>query len=108
MAGKGLFNKLVDTFNSLADDARRQVAPTGERAKAPDSIGDSESARDSPLDSARRVAMESGRAGGFDDARRMGADGVRQSAPDTVECRFCKTPNPLGAACAGCGATPGR
>jgi hypothetical protein len=105
MAGRGLFNKLVDTFNAVADDARRQIAPKDADADSEGSV----KAAESPFDSARRVAADSGRNVGSDDARRVMTDGARQATTDaSVECRFCKTPNAVGAKCDGCGATPDR
>jgi hypothetical protein len=127
VAGRGIFNKLVDTFNAVADDARRQMAPKDNTSNAAPAADDGTSAAESHLDSARRVATDSGRTVGSDEARRVVTDGARALDPrllggqpssgdgvshvisdSTVECRFCKTPNAVGAACAGCGATPDR
>jgi hypothetical protein len=107
VAGRGLFNKLVDTFNAVADEGRRQLAPKDQVTDRVDDTG--AQAAESHFDSARRVSEDSGRMVGSDDARRVVTDGARQgSVDDSVECRFCKTPNVAGAACAGCGATPDR
>jgi hypothetical protein len=125
MSGRGIFNKLVDTFHSVADDARAKLAPkdgaTAQTAGAAATTGAAESeaaraerlarqgstpgvtdsATESMADSARRVASDSGRQAGIDHIGGVASDSA-------VECRFCRTPNEPGTACSGCGATPDR
>jgi hypothetical protein len=117
VAGRGLFNKLVDTFNAVADDARRQIAPKSDQATAVTSpatdagraAAQMESARQMASDSGRQALVDDGRAVTSDSGRAVVADGGRAVVTDSaVACRFCKTPNPAGAACLSCGATPDR
>ena len=115
MAGRGLFNKLVDTFNTVADDARRQLATKDTATKAPvdqemhAAPTDSERAV-SHLDSAREVSQDSGRAEShITSAREVAQDsGRRAAAEGDVGCKFCGTPVDAGKFCTGCGAAVDR
>jgi hypothetical protein len=97
MAGKGLFNKLIDTFNTVADDARRQLAPKDAATRAP---GDQTMQAAAPTDDERAVShMES--------ARQVASDSGRQVAAfNEMACRHCSTPIQAGMYCTGCGAPP--
>ena len=101
MAGRGLFNKLVDTFNTVADDARRQLAPKDGATKAgPDQTmqGADQTMQGSPTGAVEGLAhMES--------ARQVASDSGRQVAADNeAVCRHCATPVQAGKFCTGCGA----